>query len=199
MKSLDALAAVGNRNPPLADCYLYLGLYDYVKGELQKKLRFILFWRAAGGKTEGIRKLEFCRQHSLFSRTAAAQTLLGIYVREQEWSNAEATFREIISYLPGNRPARWTLANGYFEARQWSKAAPVYHDLVKNLVGVPGLAQWQVALCQYRLAECAYETGSRQESLAFCRAALGQPGQGGQFDSIRKDTKHLMDRIQSGG
>ncbi len=195
MDALDAFDVAARRNPPMADCFLYQGLYDYVKGELERKLRVILFWREAGGKAEGIRKLEICREHALFSNAAAAQTLLGIYVREKDWDRAEALYRDLVARLPANRPARWTLANGYFENRQWSKAAVLYGDLRPLLTGVPGLAKWQIALCSYKLAACAFETGAQQEARTFCGLALESAGPDEQGKAVTKNAKRLLKKL----
>lgn len=196
MKALDALSGVGTVNPPMIDGYLYQGIFDYAKGELEKKLKLILFWRSAAGKAEGIRKLEVCRNQSLFSQTAAAQTLLGIYVREGEWTKAEAIYHQLVTELPQNRPARWTLANAYFETEQWSKAAPLYGELLHLLGGVHGLAAWQDALCQYRLALCARETGALQQCRDLCRRILDRPDNDSRTRAIRKDAQRLLDRVK---
>lgn len=197
-KALDVLEKALAVDSSFSDCELYFGLYDYAIGEMRHKLKWLMFWKKPGNKKKGIRKLEYCRKHSVFSRTAAAQLLLGVYAKEKMTAACVHQYKDILSEYPENRPARWTMANYYYEEKQWNKAAPVFQELIPLQESIPEMAKWQRAQSRYLLADCYFHMDQVSDSEQLCRKALALTENGDEKGrAVRKDINLLLEKIKN--
>ncbi|MFP4416961.1 MAG: tetratricopeptide repeat protein [Chitinispirillaceae bacterium] len=118
-------------DPQNYDADFFLGLYEYAKSELRKKLWMVLFWYP-GDKMEGIRKLETAAEKGTIVADAAQMALIDIYTEEKRWDDAVETTNSLLERFPDSRFVLWSKAR-YFESRKkFKKAADVYASLAKS-------------------------------------------------------------------
>ncbi len=197
-KSLKLLKKSSKIDSTIYDSYLYTGLYDYVKKEIKDKFRWILFLSKQNNIKSGIRKLELCRKHSLFSKTAATQALLGVYAREKDFAQAQIVYADIIDKFPNNRPARWTYANYLFEDKRWNNAEKIYKELLPLMINVPQMAYWQILMCKYRIALCNHKMNNVDTCRKYCKEIINSSNTKNEkeYAYINK-AKKLLIKIQT--
>ena len=113
------------------DVDLFLGLYNYARGELKKTLWMVLFWYP-GSKKQGIRSLEACRYSGQLVSEGAKLVLLDIYARESKYEKFKILADSLFVKYPNSRFLFWSRAK-YFEAlKDYLKAANDYEELADS-------------------------------------------------------------------
>lgn len=113
------------------DVDLFLGLYNYAKGELKKRLWMVLFWYP-GSKKQGIQSLEACRYNSQLVSEGAKVVLIDIYVMESKYDKSKILADSLFKKYPNSRFLFWSRAR-YFEAlKEYAKAANEYGELADS-------------------------------------------------------------------
>jgi len=113
------------------DVEFFLGLYDYAKAELRKRLWMVLFWYG-GDKQEGIARLKDCVEKSEMAGPAAKLSLADIYIQEKEYTKARATIDELLADYPKSRFILWTDAKYFFSREEFVEAAKRYGQLADS-------------------------------------------------------------------
>jgi tetratricopeptide (TPR) repeat protein len=113
------------------DVDFFLGLYDYAKAELRRRLWMVLFWYG-GDKEDGIRRLKDCIAHGSIAPLAAKMSLADIYINEKRYELARTAIDELLADFPESRFIMWTDAKYYVALKKYSKAAGVYARLSES-------------------------------------------------------------------
>ncbi len=128
---LDAIKAL-NRARELDslnyDVDFFLGLYDYARLELKRKLWMVLFWYP-GNKREGIRKLERAASRACITADASRMALVDIYIKEKRYGKARRLLDTMLVAFPQSRFIRWSLARYYEATGRQDMAAETYGAL----------------------------------------------------------------------
>ncbi len=113
------------------DVDFFLGLYDYGKAELRKRLWMVLFWYG-GDKQQGIARLKRCIDQGQIAVPAAKMSLADIYVREGQFDEARKTLDELLASFPHSRFILWTEVKYFLAREQLAQAARVYGMLADS-------------------------------------------------------------------
>ena len=127
LKQLHSAKEMDERN---ADVDFFIGLYDYGKTELRRRLWMVLFWYP-GDKAEGIRKLENCAEKGLLAASAAKMALADIYAKENRHAEAFALIEELKTEYPESRFILWSEAKYWESLNNHAKAANTYSRLAE--------------------------------------------------------------------
>ncbi len=118
-------------DPENHDADFFLGLYEYAKSELRKKLWMVLFWYP-GDKAEGIRKLESAARKGKIVADAAKMALIDIYTEEKRFTESIEVINSLLSEYPSSRFVLWSKARYYQSLGKNLQAADVYDRLSQS-------------------------------------------------------------------
>ena len=119
-----------------ADADFFLGLYDYGKSELKKKLWMVLFWYP-GSKKEGIEKLKNCSKNASLTRIAAKLSLSDIYIQEKKPGLSEAIISELENQYKNSRFVLWAKVKYLESVKNYDSTAAVYEKLSMQYALIP--------------------------------------------------------------
>ncbi len=129
--ALKQLHSAKERDDENADVDFFIGLYDYGKTELRRRLWMVLFWYP-GDKTEGIRKLENCVENGILAATSAKMALADIYAKEDRHAEAITLIEELKADYPESRFILWSEAKYWESLDNHVRAAGVYQRLAES-------------------------------------------------------------------
>lgn len=175
-----------------AEVDLFLGLYDYGKSELKKRLWWVMFWYP-GTKKNGIRKLNECAQNARITNTAALLSLSDIYLEEKQTDLSVKILKELEKKYPRSRFVLWGKTK-YFEATgKYSEAAGVYKRLSEEYAVLPQ-AETNYFLTRNKLAHMLKKSGQTDTAKEICTSILKEKRIDFHKD-VKKDTRKLLERL----
>jgi tetratricopeptide (TPR) repeat protein len=152
------------------DAELFGGLYEYAKGDLKKRLWWILFWYP-GSKERGIRILENCRKYGQVSVTASEMALAEIYIYEKKFDASRLIISRLQKAYPESRFIFWTKAKYYEARKQWAAAGDVYGALSQSYEKSP-LGAYNCVVTAAAQARMLLLAGTPQTALPICNSIL---------------------------
>ncbi|MDR2577696.1 MAG: hypothetical protein LBC70_02655 [Chitinispirillales bacterium] len=172
----------------------FLGMYDYARADLRKRLRGVLFW-FPGDKESGIRQLEAGAAGAVITRTACALALSDIYLKEGQPRRSRDIIHNLKRELPNSRFVFWAEAK-YFEDRgMFLQAARVYARLAESYEK-EDFGAYNHLVTASRAAHNYDRAGERAAALEICQKILAR-GSGGdrRADSVIRDVQRLHGRL----
>lgn len=123
---LDALKILddASQDSSLADADYFLGLYDWSRADLRRRMWWMLFW-LPGNRARGLARLERCAKVSIFSRTAAELALVEVYAQAGKVAQAREVLSRLQAKYPGSRFVGWAEAKLEQHLERWPQAAGV--------------------------------------------------------------------------
>lgn len=173
------------------DVDFFLGLYNYGKTELRKKMWMVMFWYG-GDKKEGIELLENCSKTAYITRNAALSSLTDIYTAEKMYKNSEMLIDVQSRKFPESRFVYWSQAKLYESQKKYSEAAAIYNKLSLQYSTVKNGA-YNSLYTKKSEAQMYYEAGMKSLVGPICRTILENPKLADK--TLRKETKKLLESI----
>lgn len=152
------------------DVDLFLGLYNYAKGELKKRLWMVLFWYP-GSKKEGIKSIEACKEKSLLASEGARMVLLDIYARESEYDKYGALAEPLLKKYPESRFLLWGRARYFEEMKRYSEASECYEKLAVSYANVK-YGDYNLLVTRHKQIEMLDKTGQKKKAAALAKQVL---------------------------
>ncbi|MCL2218409.1 MAG: hypothetical protein FWC23_00595 [Chitinispirillia bacterium] len=195
---LDAMKAMkGARELDSANTEVnfFLGLYDYARADLKKRLGAAMFWYP-GDKASGIRLLEQGAQSARLTGTAAKLALSDIYLAEGQAQKSRDIIYSLKKELANSRFLLWAEVK-YFEGQKmFSQAAAAYGRLADSYGREPHGA-YNGAVTRNRQAHMYHKAGEKALAASTCRLILdGRGGDDTRTGAIIKDTEKLLKRLE---
>lgn len=154
------------------DVDLFLGLYNYARGELKKTLWMVLFWYP-GSKKQGIRSLESCKNNSLLASEGAKLVLLDIYARESQFEKFKILAGSLFIKYPTSKFLYWSRAR-YFEAlKEYAKAADDYGELAESYEREK-YGDFNSLVTRLKQIELLDKSGQGKEAIRIAREVLDE-------------------------
>ncbi len=178
-----------------ADADFFLGLYDYGKSELKKKLWMVLFWYP-GSKKEGIEKLKQCSENAILTRIAAKLCLSDIYVQENKPELSQSIITQLENQYQNSRFVLWAKVKYLESVKNYDSAAAVYEKLSTYYALIPEGKQ-NFFVTRNRMAHMLKLSGKEQNAAEICRSLLNDQ-QFDQYRDIQKDTRKLLENLNNG-
>jgi hypothetical protein len=178
-----------------ADADFFLGLYDYGKSELKKKLWMVLFWYP-GSKKEGIEKLQLCSKNASLCKTAAKLCLSDIYVQEKKPELSWSIISQLENQYKNSRFVLWAKVKYLESVKNYDSAAAAYEKLSMYYDSIPEAKQ-NFFVTRNRMAHMLTLAGKEQIAAEICKSLLNDQ-QFDQYRSIKKDTRKLFENLNNG-
>ena len=154
------------------DADLFLGLYNYAKGELKKTLWMVLFWYP-GSKKQGIRSLEACRNSGQLASEGAKLVLMDIYARESKYEKFKILADSLFVKYPNSRFLFWSRAK-YFEAlKEYAKAAGDYGELADSYEREK-YGEYNSLVTRLKQIELLDKSGQGKEAIRIAKEVLDE-------------------------
>jgi tetratricopeptide (TPR) repeat protein len=148
----------------------FLGLYDYARGELKKRLWMVLFWYP-GNKDRGIARLTACMNRAQLTATGAKMALADIYVKEEEFAKARALIDELRRSHPESRFVLWSRAKYHDAREEHEQAAEVYGRLAASYEQYPD-GRYNGLVTRLKQVEALRSAGQRRKALVVARETI---------------------------
>jgi tetratricopeptide (TPR) repeat protein len=173
------------------DVDFFLGLYDYGKAEMRKRLWWVLFWYP-GGKKEGIQKLEQCSKTACMTKNAAKLSLSEIYISEKNNNKALLLIEQLETSFPESRFVYWAKAKYYETNKMYNEAAAVYNQL-SLIYSNTEKGSYNSLFTKNKEAAMCLEAGNKEKAAALCKSILADPAL--LKRDLKKDTEKLLEKI----
>lgn len=174
------------------DADFFLGLYEYGKSELKKKLWMVLFWYP-GSKKEGIKKLNECSKNATLTRIAAKLSLSDIYVQEKKPQLSAAIISELEKEYSTSRFVLWAKVKFLESQKQYDSAAVIYEKLSVYYALFPEGKQ-NFFTTRNRMAHMLRLSGKDKDAAEICRSLLSDQKLD-QYRDIKRDTRKLLENL----
>src|SRR3972149_7146132 len=171
LKAKSAFKKAVELNPNFYDAYVGLGSYHYWTSYFTKSFTWLPFF--ADERKKGVEELKLAAKESLFSKVAALNALIWIYIKEKNYSPAIALADRLQKEYPDGKIFLWALATAYYEKYDWPKAIEYYTLIKKKLKNNPAENYYNLIECQYRIAASFFYSGPFSGCISICREALG--------------------------
>lgn len=171
MKAKSAFKKAVELNPNFYDAYVGLGSYHYWTSYYTKSFAWLPFF--ADERKKGKEELALAAENSLFSRVAALNALIWIYIKEKNYSRAISLADSLQKVYPDGKIFLWALATACYEKYDWHKALEYYGLIKKRLDNNPAENYYNLIECQYRMADSYFNSGNFTGCILAAREALG--------------------------
>jgi tetratricopeptide (TPR) repeat protein len=191
-EALDLLGESVRLDSANADPLFLLGLYDYARGEIKKRLWWVMFWYP-GSKERGIERLWYCNKQGVMTGQASLFALGEIYIREKK----PEEFRKIMALLerdfPKSRFYLWQKIR-YLESQRLFYEASLACDLLALSYAKDKYGNFNAFVSENMRAHFLVRAGQKKEAGQVCRRILKTP-QDKRKKAIFKDTEKLLRSI----
>jgi tetratricopeptide (TPR) repeat protein len=170
LKAKSAFKKAVELNPRFYDAYVGLGSYHYWTSYFTKSFAWLPFF--SDERKKGKEELKLAAKESLFSKVAALNALIWIYIKEKNYSPAIALADSLQKEFPDGKIFLWALATAYYEKFDWHKAIEYYGLIKKKLNNNPAENYYNLIECQFRIADSYFNAGDFAECISTCREAL---------------------------
>jgi tetratricopeptide (TPR) repeat protein len=180
-----------------AEVNFFLGLYDYARTDLKRRLPAVMFW-FPGDRASGIRLLEQGARSAAITQTASALALSDIYVKEGQPRRALAIINRLKRELPDSRFVLWAEVKYNEDRKMFSEAAQIYGRLADMYEREPHGA-YNAAVTRNRQAHAHNRAGETEAALSAGKRLQERRG-GAATDrrtsGVIRDTERLLQRLE---
>lgn len=183
-------------DPANTDVNFFLGLYDYARADIKKKLWWVLFW-FSGNKQSGIQQLEAGAKSAALTKTASLLALSDIYLEQKQPEKSLEIIDKLKKELPNSRFVMWAEAKYFHNQNMYSEAALVYGKLSESYGKQPH-GTFNAIVTKNKQAHLHAKAGETAAAVNVCKQIL-ERGSDKRANSLLKDTKKLLDNLSSEG
>jgi hypothetical protein len=128
LKAKSALNEAVKHDPELYDTYVGLGSYHYWASVVTK----VLWWLPFIGdkREEGLAQMKLAQERSIFSRDAASNGLIWMYINEKRFDEAISLANNMQHKYPEGKSFLWALATAHYEKSDWTNAYALYQEIL---------------------------------------------------------------------
>jgi tetratricopeptide (TPR) repeat protein len=117
--------------PRAYDAMTGVGTYKYWKS---KNMSFLTWTPLVDDEREtGIRMLRRAERHAHYTAQQATNSLIWIYIEEENWKAATRTANDVLGRFPKNRLFLWGLASAEEGREKWRAARDAYRRIVSSI------------------------------------------------------------------
>jgi hypothetical protein len=180
-------------DPSNTEVDFFLGLYDYGKSELKKKLWWVLFWYP-GSKKDGIRQLNACSKTAYLTNKAAMLSLVDIYVQEKQLDLSYKTLNILEAEHLESRFVLWGKTKFFEAQKKYGDAAIIYKKLSLQYASIPE-GQHNFFVTKSNYARMLNLSGNSADAMVACKSLLAEKNID-QHKNIKRDTQRLLEDIE---
>jgi len=178
-------------DPNNTDVNFFLGLYDYAKADIRKKVK-VIFW-FPGNKQSGIRQLEEGARSAVLTRIASQLALSDIYLEQRQPQKSRSIIDRLKKELPNSRFVMWSEAKYYENQNMHSEAARAYGRLADSYSKSPH-GTFNAIVTRNKQAHQHARAGETEAAINACRQIL-ERNNDRRANSLVRDTQRLFNRL----
>jgi tetratricopeptide (TPR) repeat protein len=175
-----------------AEVDFFLGMYDYARADLKKRLWWVLFWYP-GDRESGVRQLERGAAAAVVTKAAAALALSDIYLKEGQPQKSREIIYALRREMPRSRFVLWAEAKYYDDRKMYSRAAIVYGRLADSYEK-EAYGSYNSAVTRSRQAHAYSRAGDTALAVSACGRVIERGG-GGRAGGLVRDAEKLLERL----
>jgi len=153
------------------DADFFLGLYEYSKREIRKKLWWLLLNLGSENVELGITKLELCSRKAHLSFRGAQLALVELYEKENHPHKADSLLQSLSRQFPQSRFVWWARARLLTSREKTEEAMQSYETLVELYEQSP-YGGFGANLARFELIKLLEQQGEKQNALLLSRQIL---------------------------
>ncbi len=169
--------AVLKLDPKYVDCYLIVGVHDYVMGSLSLPLKVLAgLVGIHGSKSKGIRELQWVGRDGIIN-SVSARTALAIFLRrEAQYGKAIEVIDGLAEQYPHNFLFALEQANLMKDSGEGMRAVAAYQAMLQRATAPGGYyPDAHLEMAYYGLGEAARGQRHIQEAASAYESATNQP------------------------
>lgn len=167
-KAEDRFSAGWEIDSTCHDLLFGLGTYHYWKSVKAGLLRSLGLF--SDDTDLGISELQRAADSAIVFDGAAGNALIWIWIDRQQYDQAIAACKRLLSKYPQGKTFLWPLARAYYESGAVAPAAEIYGDLRRALLVTPG-NYYNLIECDHSLARCYEDLSDRKRLRQTARQA----------------------------
>jgi len=180
-------------DPNNTDVNFFLGLYDYAKADIRKKVK-IIFW-FPGNKQSGIQQLEEGAKNAALTKTASLLALSDIYLEQKQPQKSREIIDKLKKKLPNSRFVMWSEAKYFHNQNMHSEAALAYGRLADSYNKEPH-GTFNAIVTRNKQAHLHAKAGETEAAINVCKQILERDNDK-RANSLVRDTQKLFNRLSS--
>ena len=192
LTALKKLDSATNLDPSNLDALYFPSLYTYVKDELRKTLKFLLFWYPSSREKSVADLSRIAAAHSMTS-LAAQFALVDIYSRDKHPTAHDELVGKIMVTTNESRFALWAKAKLCTSLERTLESADLYRRLAESYEHTEG-GTFNALTTRFLLAQALFKLGQKSAAASECQTILLHT-QNDRNKVILNDTKSLLKRI----
>lgn len=155
--------------PKFYEAYIAIGAYNYWKSKQTKSLSWLPF--VSDKREEGIKYLEEAVKHSTYNYYLAANSLIWIYIDNDQSEKAIELSSKMLELFPESRFFRWGLARAY-EDLDTNKAIVTYSAISTSIETLDKRNYFNDIVLKHKIAMLYNRQGKNQIALDLCNEIL---------------------------
>lgn len=185
LKAKSALKEAVKHDPEAYDAYVALGSYHYWASVVTKAFWWLPF--VGDNREEGISQMRVACEKSVYSREAAANGLIWMYINEKRYDQAINLSKEMQNKYPEGKSFLWSLATAHYEKSDWAKALSLHQEILERIEGQIGgfptsgdhpenpHNYCNHVECKFHIASCLFSLGRFEECISACEEIQNYP------------------------
>ncbi|MCJ7509233.1 MAG: hypothetical protein MUO85_11015 [candidate division Zixibacteria bacterium] len=157
----------------LYDAYLGLGSYYYWSSVVTKNFQWLPFF--GDKRKEGIEFLKIAATKSVFSKEAAINALIWVYINEGWYPLAIMHSRDMYEKYPQGKLFLWPFAFAQYKACDWQGAYASYSQLLEKIEKTQPKTYYNLIECRTKMANALFNLGKLEECKKECEKILSYP------------------------
>jgi tetratricopeptide (TPR) repeat protein len=178
-------------DPDNTDVNFFLGLYDYAKADIRKKVK-IIFW-FPGNKQSGIQQLEEGARSATLTKIASQLALSDIYLEQKQPEKSREIIDRLKKELPNSRFVMWAEAKYFHNQNMHSEAALAYGRLADSYGKYPH-GTFNATVTRNQQAHSHARAGETEAAINACKQILERSNDK-RTNSLVRDTERLLNRL----
>lgn len=154
------------------EAYFGIGAYNYFRSAYTKSFNWLPF--ISDLRQKGLEQLNLTYKKGVFSRPAAALSLVWAYIKEKDYEKALDLCAEMEETYPEGKHFIWAEAYAYFEKKDWQKALEAYQLLVER-INQKGENYYNLIECSYAIAQCYFNLEKYDLTIQTCEEIVDYP------------------------
>lgn len=168
-KSRSLFAQVLEKNPAFYDAYLGRGAYRW---GVAKRAGILGGGPFIPSRDDAFADLRLAIDSSVFSRHAAASSLVWFLMEDEKYGKAESLILHELERFPGARPFLWPLISLRYKTGKFRECIALSEELVRQYEVSPRNNGYDVVGLYKRMADAAEHLDDDEAVVRYCQAGL---------------------------
>ena len=171
LNSISAFEECLEIDPAFYESYIAIGTFEYWKSRKSEALSWLPF--IDDNKSYGIERLITAIDSSSYNTYLAINSLIWIYIDQENYLTAIQTAEKALIEFPGSRLFRWGIARAYEDVNP-VHSIEIYFQILNSYPKFRESNQVNETILKHLIAQQYVVTGNEQKAIELCREILGE-------------------------